>query len=88
VVKIWLEEHKVDQVPWPANSPDLNIMENFNKLWKERVDNRNPEDKNSLKRFIKEEFYKFTPKDIQNLVKSVPQRLSKIIKAKGGHIGY
>jgi hypothetical protein len=87
-VKTWLNEKKIDVVPWPANSPDLNIMENFNKLWKERVDKHNPKDKASLKRFIKKEFYKFTAEEIQNLVKSVPKRLSKIIKARGGHIGY
>jgi len=83
-----LEENKVDVVPWPANSPDLNIMENFNNLWKDHVDKRNPKDKAALKRFIKQEFYKFTAENIQNLVKSVPERLSKIRKAKGGHIRY
>ena len=87
-MKTWLEEKKVDVVPWPANSPDLNIMENFNNLWKDRVEKHNPKDKESLKRFIKQEFYKFSAQDIQNLVKSVPTRLSEIIKAKGGHISY
>ena len=40
-------------------------MENFHNLWKDRVDKRNPQNKQDLKRFIKEEFQGFTKKDIK-----------------------
>jgi hypothetical protein len=41
-----------------------------------------------LKKFIKQEFYKFTKEEIKNLVESFPERLHQIKKAKGGHIPY
>lgn len=85
---MWLREQKVKVVPWPANSPDLNVMENFHNLWKDRVAARNPTSKTALKRIIKQEFHKFTKEEIEKLVESVPVRLRKTIEAKGGHIPY
>lgn len=87
-MKKWLREQKVNVVPWPANSPDLNVMENFHNLWKDRVAARNPKSKTALKRIIKQEFYNFTKEEIEKLVESVPVRLRKTIEAKGGHIPY
>ena len=87
-MKKWLREQKVNVVPWPANSPDLNVMENFHNLWKDRVAARNPKSKTALKRIIKQEFYNLTKEEIEKLVESVPVRLRKTIEAKGGHIPY
>jgi len=87
-VKKWRRAKKVNVVPWPANNPDLNVMENFHNLWKDRVAARNPKSKTALKRIIKQEFYNFTKEEIEKLVESVPVRLRKTIEAKGGHIPY
>jgi len=78
----------VTTVTWPPNSPDLNIMENFINMWKDRVAAHAPTTKESLKLWIKKEFYRFSSDDIKNLVKSVPGRLRMILNAKGGHIPY
>jgi aspartate carbamoyltransferase regulatory subunit len=80
--------HSVNTVDWVPNSPDLNIMENLHKLWKDRVAAHRPSNKKELKRFIKQEFFNFSAAEIENLVKSVPNRLVQIIKARGGHIPY
>lgn len=88
MVKSFLAKKNVTTVPWPPNSPDLNIMENFHKQWKDRVAAHAPTTKPELKRFIKTEFYKFTSAELQNLVKSVPRRLQTISAAQGGHIPY
>ena len=75
-------------VAWPPNSPDLNIMENFINIWKDRVAAHAPTTKKSLQAWIEKEFYKFSSAEIKNLVKTVPGRLQKICSAKGGHIPY
>ena len=63
-------------------------MENFHKLWKDRVAAHRPSNQKELKRFIKQEFFNFSAEEIENLVKSVPTRLRQITEAKGGHIPY
>jgi hypothetical protein len=78
----------VTTVPWPPNSPDLNIMENLHNQWKDRVAAHTPTTKVALKRFIKTEFYKFTKDELQNLVKTMPKRLRAVSAAQGGHIPY
>ena len=88
MVKSWLGNQNVTTVPWPPNSPDLNIMENLHNQWKDRVAAHTPTTKVALKRFIKTEFYKFTKDELQNLVKTMPKRLRAVSAAQGGHIPY
>ena len=74
---------------WPANSPDLNLVEN---LWGIMDENtyRDPEPKTmaQLKRRLSEEWTNIPLKTLQELSHSMPRRLKNVIKNKGGHARY
>ena len=56
--KKWLEDKKVKVLPWPSQSPDLNIIEN---LWvdlKRAVHDRGPRNLQELERVCPEEWSK------------------------------
>ena len=75
---------------WPAQSPDLNPIEN---LWKElktriyRIRPR-PTNKNELFDLIKREWEALPVDLLKTLVHSMPRRIAAVIKNKGGHTKY
>ena len=83
-----LAKNHIECHEWPAQSPDLNIIEH---LW-EYLDRNIPKNKRSK---ISEFFealhttWKNTPKEfIDNLINSIPNRLQAVIDAKGGNTSY
>ena len=75
---------------WPPNSPDLNPMENLWRILRINVRRRNPRPmkKAELIAALKEEWEKLDISQVQNLIRSMPDRLRAVIAAKGGSIGY
>lgn len=86
--KNWFLSTKIDVMNWPACSPDVNPMENVWGILSHRVytENRQFDDINSLKKTILEEWEKIDQNVIQNLVKSMKNRIFSLIKNKGGQI--
>ena len=79
---------RVDVLSWPPQSPDLNIMENIwaalqQELWVRRNQLRNAGDVWAAAREI---FNNFTLMSIRNLYESLPNRINKVIRAKGRRI--
>jgi uncharacterized membrane protein YheB (UPF0754 family) len=75
---------------WPAQSPDLSPIEN---LWhqikqKLAVLTEKASSKDHLFELVKAEWEKFTHKEIQTLIDSMPNRIQETIAARGGSIGY
>ncbi len=67
--KSWLNDHGVGVLDWPANSPDLNPIENLLIRWAEGHCQRN---------------LGFTPpQQCHKLITSMPHRIEALIKAKG-----
>lgn len=86
--KKWLcNNHIVYIKDWPANSPDLNPIENLWHHLKLRLDqySTKPKNKAELWERIDTEWNKFTQADIEPYYRSMPNRIKEVIKAKGGY---
>lgn len=90
ISKAWFQDHNIDLLPWPASSPDINIIEN---LWdhldrrvRARVDA--PTSEEDLWIILQEEWYKIEPSFIRTLYSSLPDRLQAVVYAKGGNTRY
>jgi transposase len=75
----------VNQMKWPANSPDLNPIENVWRLLKYRVGRRFPKTDTEVRQYIEEEWAKLTIEDYEKYIKEMPQRVQAVIDARGGH---
>jgi len=81
---------RVKLLPWPAQSPDLNPIENLWSIIEDGIRKRNPQPSNlkQLEKMVKEE-WNAIPRDIyRNLIASMPRRIEAVISAKGGPTKY
>ena len=81
--KNWREENRVERMEWPAQSPDLNSIENVWALLKIKVNNREPKKVKDSKTIIRKEWGDLQLEYAQNLVSSVPKRLNRVLANKG-----
>lgn len=88
IVQAWLREKKIEQLPLPPYSPDLNPIENVFSIWKHRVYNRHPQDLQQLRTAVQEEWQRLPQRTLQNLVKSMPERCQKIQNNAGHRVGF
>lgn len=85
----WLDEQELKTLdPWPANSPDLNIIENIWHTLKQRVYRRTFKNERGLFRIVKDEWEKIEMEEIRNLVLSMPNRLQQVRDRDGGYTDY
>jgi len=86
----WKEKNRIISMPWPAQSPDLNPIENLWKILKDRIQQRKPFPKTvqQLKIALKEEWSKLESNSLSNLINSMPKRVRMVIEEKGGHTKY
>ena len=75
---------------WPANSLDLNRIENLWHILKVNIRKRKhqPRTREELIEAVFEEWGKLDMEVVNNLIDSMPHRMQAVIKAKGGPIGY
>ncbi len=85
--KSWFNDHGVTVLDWPANSPDLNPIENPLGCVKKMRDTR-PNNADDLKAAIKATWASFTTEQCHRLIVSMPRRIDAVIHAKGGPTKY
>ncbi|KAJ1303772.1 hypothetical protein OPQ81_008195 [Rhizoctonia solani] len=86
----WLEEHGIECLEWPANSPDLNPIEN---LWAElkRKLGEYKEPPNGILELwerVQAVWDQFAPAYCQKLIESMPRRMALVLEKKGKPISY
>ena len=85
VPKVWREARQVTKMNWPANSPDLNPIENLWKVLKDRVQTHHrPKNVNEMKLALEREWENLSPEKLESLVATMPERMKAVVEAKGG----
>ena len=88
LAKQWRQQKNVTRMDWPAQSPDLNPIENVWAVMKVRVAQRKPQNLDALKRIIREEWKRLTPEFSTALVSSMKKRISAVIESSGDYTLY
>ncbi len=80
--KSWFNDHGVTVLDWPANSPDLNPIENLWGIVKRKMRDTRPNNADELKATVKETWASIPPQQCHKLITSMPRRIEAVIKAK------
>ena len=88
LAKEWRLLHSINHLDWPAQSPDLNPIEDVWAVLKANVAQRKSRTEQGLKRVIKEHWAYITIEFGQKLIESIPKRLQVVIEGKGDYTLY
>lgn len=88
--RAWLERHNIAMLEWPANSPDLNPIENLWGILVRRVyaENKQYQSVSELKKAIVKAWQEIDQETIDNLILSMDNRIFQVINRKGGPTDY
>jgi transposase len=86
----WLEDHGIKCLEWPANSPDLNPIENLWSELKRRLGNYEEIPKGMLELWerVQVVWDNLVPEYCQKLIESMPRRMAIVLERKGKSIPY
>ncbi len=82
--KSWFNDHGVTVLDWPANSADLNPIENLWSIVKRKMRDTRPNKTDD----IKVTWASITSKQCHRLIASMPRRIDAVIHAIGGPTMY
>jgi len=88
--KKWMENHKITLLDWPAQSPDISLIECQWVHMKRELAKYPTAPKGVWEIWERavEVWDNIPPEVCQNLIESMPRRLAAVIKVKGGHTKY
>lgn len=86
----WLEDHGIERLQWPANSPDLNPIENMWAELKRRLGEYEhpPVGMRQLWERVQDIWDGFGEDYCHRLIESMPRRMAMVLKKKGKWIPY
>ena len=79
----YLEDSGINVMDWPAQSPDLNPIENLWSILDQKCKNRKPKNLEDLFQELLKAWNELEVDLLQRLVNSMPDRINAVIKAKG-----
>ncbi|KAL0153139.1 hypothetical protein M9458_051560 [Cirrhinus mrigala] len=79
----WFTDHGITVLNWPANSPDLNPIENLWDIVKRKLRDARPNTLDELKAAIEASWASITPQQCHRLIASMPRHIEAVISAKG-----
>lgn len=97
IVRDWLEEQRIEQLPWPPYSPDLNPIENLWALLKDGICSRYPyltampKNDDTMRQLCEaaiEVWEGIQQRVIDNVVNSIGDRMQAVIDAQGWYTKY
>ncbi|KAJ7324760.1 hypothetical protein JRQ81_017780 [Phrynocephalus forsythii] len=86
--KTWFNDHEVIVLDWPANSPDLNPLENLWGIAKRKMRDMRQNNAMELKAAIEAFWSSITPHQCHRLIASMPCHIEAVINAKGAQTKY
>ncbi len=86
--KRWLNDHGVGVLDCPANTPDLNHIENLWGIVKRKMRDTRPNNADELNATVKATWASIPPQQCHTLITSMPRWIEAVIKAKGAPTKY
>lgn len=86
IVQKWLSTQKFEVLDWPAQSPDLNPIENMWATLKKRLFSNYEGPPNGMIELwerVHHTWYHITKEEVQKYIESMPNRCKEVIKTKG-----
>lgn len=81
----WREKEGIVKLKWPAQSPDLNPIENLWSIMKSEISTKHPiKNLDSMKANVLEAWESVPTEKLEHLAASMPERIQAVITAKGG----
>ena len=89
-IREWFGENDIHVLQWPAQSPDLNPIENLQAYLKKKLAEyeKEPEGMLELWERVQKEWSDIPRELCSSLVKGMRKRLRAVLKAKGGYTRY
>jgi transposase len=86
----WFNNHGIQVMQWPSQSPDLNPIEHlWNHVKRKLGEYEEPATSvNELWERFQDEWDGIEPSVCQNLIESMPRRIEAVLRAKGGYTKY
>lgn len=83
--KLWKEEVGIRKLKWPADSPDLNPLENLWKQCKERVQIKHwPRNKDKMWALVNRAWKNISQEAICRLISTMPDQMQAVVQVHGG----